>query len=412
MTATLHPSLGPPTPPPVNRIGPVESLPDHSAPPSERAFVSWVHFGDLHITGEREQNYRDLLALVAEVNAHLAGPGGVRFVFLPGDNADNGTEAQYRLILRALDGLCLPVQALPGDHDIQGGDLRSFCRWLEPVLLRSQTFGHCRCVFLNAVDIEGTKGFDFGPLQLIYLEDELTAAARLGQRAAVFMHTYPSELAFAGPTVASLLRRHDHVRVVEMGHTHYNEVANDGRLIYAATRSTGQIEEGPVGFSVTCLDGDTVSWKFKALVDPWPLVMITSPADQAFLTSALGPVSGRVEVRARAWAGNGGVVHAACRVDDGPFYPMRRTDEAGPWRWQWDSTGFADGPHELTVRAETTLGRTGEDTITVRCNQAGRYDPLPRAEVDMENAIGAYPAKGLLGTRLGPNKNGHPWGAS
>jgi hypothetical protein len=29
-----------------------------------------------------------------------------------------------------------------------------------------------------------------------------------------------------------------------MGHTHDNELANDGHIIYAATRSTGQIEEG------------------------------------------------------------------------------------------------------------------------------------------------------------------------
>lgn len=38
-------------------------------------------------------------------------------------------------------------------------------------------------------------------------------------------------------------------------------LANDGRTVYAATRSTGQIEEGPAGFSVTTLDDGVVSWK-------------------------------------------------------------------------------------------------------------------------------------------------------
>jgi hypothetical protein len=45
-----------------------------------------------------------------------------------------------------------------------------------------------------------------------------------------------------------------------MGHTHYDEIAHDGHAIYTATRSTGQIEEGPVGFSVTNLDHGVVSW--------------------------------------------------------------------------------------------------------------------------------------------------------
>jgi Icc protein len=52
-----------------------------------------------------------------------------------------------------------------------------------------------------------------------------------------------------------------------MGHTHYNELANDGRTLYTATRSTGQIEEGPVGFSVTNIDGDVISWKFLPLMN-------------------------------------------------------------------------------------------------------------------------------------------------
>src|ERR1700728_3953269 len=61
------------------------------------------------------------------------------------------------------------------------------------------------------------------------------------------------------------LFRDSDVLLVEMGHTHYNELANDGRVIYAATRSTGQIEEGPAGFSVTTLDDCVVSWEFKPI---------------------------------------------------------------------------------------------------------------------------------------------------
>jgi hypothetical protein len=59
-------------------------------------FVSWVHFGDLHITGENERNYQDFLALIEQVNTNLAGQ--IDFALLPGDNADDGSEEQFGLV--------------------------------------------------------------------------------------------------------------------------------------------------------------------------------------------------------------------------------------------------------------------------------------------------------------------------
>jgi hypothetical protein len=101
--------------------------------------------------------------------------------------------------------------------------------------------------------------------------------------------------------LATLFRERG-VSLVERGHTHYNELANDGRTLYAATRSTGQIEEGPVGFSVITLDAGVISWKFKPLSE-WPLVVITSPGDRRLIVDAANPaqlVRGTVRVRARA----------------------------------------------------------------------------------------------------------------
>ena len=51
--------------------------------------VSWVHFSDLHITGENEPNYQGFLTIIEHVNANLAGQ--IDFAILPGDNADDGT---------------------------------------------------------------------------------------------------------------------------------------------------------------------------------------------------------------------------------------------------------------------------------------------------------------------------------
>jgi hypothetical protein len=375
----------------------------------ESHVLSWVHLGDLHITDAQEQNYQDFRALIDEVNEHLTGENGVHFAFLPGDNADNGTEAQFQLVRRTLEGLHLPVHILPGDHDIQSGSLELFRQWLEPELPKSLIIGRYRCVFLNSVDIPGTKGFDLGPKQIAWLEDELVDAARREQNVVLFMHTYPSELDGAASLVGEMIRRFGHVRLVEMGHTHYNEIANDGRLLYAATRSTGQIEEGPVGFSVTCLDGPVVSWKFKALGTPWPLVMITSPADRALLTEISRPVKGTIEVRAKVWTEfDEGVVRATCQVDAGLPLPMTRVGKTSVWSWFWYPSHLADGTHRITVRVETARGE-GVDTINVLLDRAGKFELPERHPRDMDNAIGAYPERGILGTQLGPNKNGRKW---
>jgi 3',5'-cyclic-AMP phosphodiesterase len=369
--------------------------------------LSWVHFGDLHITHRDEQNYQDFLTLIAHANTNLSG--GVDFAVLPGDNAEDGTEEQFLLVKQAVERLTIPLEIIPGDHDAKTGSLDLYRRCLEPELWRSRSIISYRCLFLNARDNGSRKGFGIGPVQMQWLAGELQEADGSKQWPVLFVHTYPSELGECAPAVQALMRKH-HVIMVDMGHTHYNEIANDGRTIYAATRSTGQIEEGPAGFSIANLDDGVVSWKFKPL-GTWPFVMITSPADQAFIIDPGQPqqvVRGVTEVRAKTWDALG-VVSAECRIDDGPWQPMRRVGTSAAWGCAWDTGASADGPHLVTVRVKTADGREASDTISALTSQSGRYEMLQCRPGDDVNAIGAYPEKGILGTQLGPNKNGCKW---
>jgi 3',5'-cyclic-AMP phosphodiesterase len=86
--------------------------------------VTWVHFGDLHMTEGSEQNHRDFLSLIDEVNTHLGA--AVDFCFLPGDNANNGFPSEYQLVRSAIDQLRRPTHVIPGDHDREPGTLESF----------------------------------------------------------------------------------------------------------------------------------------------------------------------------------------------------------------------------------------------------------------------------------------------
>jgi Icc protein len=356
--------------------------------------ISWIHFGDLHIAGREERNYADFLTLIDEANRHMTGR--VDFALLPGDNADDGEEDEYRLVRDAVARCRFPVHAIPGDHDVAAGSLDLFRRYVSPETYKSFTLGACRFVFLNSVAKWRPPVFGLGGEQMEWLRSQL------GSRAVVFMHAYPSEHGDDAAELQALFRER-RVLLVEMGHTHYNELANDGRTIYAASRSTGQIEEGLAGFSVTTLDDGVVSWKFKPMGE-WPLVMVTSPADRRLIvdpTSVAQVVRGPIEVRARVWG-------EAVREVELNAAPMKARGD-GIWSAAWNAEEYADGLHELTATAKTSDGRTGSDRIQVLVGKAGKYNATVRSDVDYENAFGAWPEKHILGTQLGPNENGHGW---
>src|SRR6202000_595617 len=130
----------------------------------------------------------------------------------------------------------------------------------------------------NAFDVADPGSFTVSENQLAWVTRELHAASGAGQHSVLLLHCYPSDLKSGGDELKEPLRIYKGA-LVDRGHTHYNEIANDGRTLYSATRSTGQIEEGPVGYSVTNIDGNVVSWRFVEL-GKLPIAVITSPSDE------------------------------------------------------------------------------------------------------------------------------------
>lgn len=376
-------------------------------PAGEDSFISWIHFGDLHITERAEENYEDFLALIDEVNENLTGD--IDFALLPGDNADDGTIKQFELVREALEKLNVTMHVITGDHDCASGSLEAFRQVLEPELYRARTLHGFRLLFLNALDGKGKPGFGVSGEQAQWVEGQLADAKATGLRPIVFTHLYPTELLSNGTQLSHWIE-HYGVEFVEMGHTHYNELANDGHTIYAATRSTGQIEEGAPGFSFTAIDGDVVSWKFKER-GVWPLVLITSPAEHLLITRPKSPrhvVRDAVNVRAKIWGANP-IESVICRVDGLGSFPMENSH--GHWQFTLDTQTIAYGVHSLVVEATTCDGRRASDEISILVSQSGQYTARSRSTIDYENGIGSYPGKGILGTQLGPNKNGTkgPW---
>jgi Icc protein len=365
--------------------------------------LTWAHVGDLHITAEHEGNYRDFQSIIDSVNTHLVG--SVDFCVLPGDNADDGSVDQYDLIRRALEHLKIPVHVIPGDHDRKPGHLDAFYEGLAAAPLpNATTVAGYRCLFLDVVS-QGSGGPDFalGKEQLEWLRSQLQSASSQKLACVLFMHTYPADLKRDGTVLKQLLHEY-RVTFVDMGHTHYNELANDGTTIFATTRSTGQIEEGPVGFSIASLNHGVVSWRFKPLRSLWPFVMITSPADHRLVTDIALPghvVAGQFRVAARVF-GASRVHDCRCRINEGPWTPLHSQGLEWEGRFEAPQRQFS-----LTVEATDIAGTTAADTIVVAT--PGYRAPQRIAEGSDADALSAWPERHLLGTRLGPNRNGRQW---
>ena len=362
--------------------------------------LRFLQIGDLHITDSGLQNHADLRRIVDEVNGNTGGK--IDFVYLPGDNADDGTPEQFGIVHDELSRLIPPWHAIPGDHDFKPRSLDNFYGGLHvrklPYVVE---ISGCRCVFLDVVSrSNGGPDFRLGAARLVWLRGQFEAAQHDGKTAAVFMHAYPADL---GEEAAELAAMFDEspVALVSMGHTHYNEISNDGRTVYTATRSTGQIEEGEAGFAFAAVDGGAVSWRFKPLNSSWPFVMITSPAERR-LALAQHSGEGNVcrEVKASAW-GAVPIAQAEFRIDDRAWRPMYG-DDGGLFGAELTAP---DGPFRLSVRVIDQQRNQDTDTIDVAPYVAAERKPMGSDA----RSIGAWPERHLLGTQLGPNRNGRKW---
>jgi Icc protein len=368
------------------------------------ACLSWVHFGDLHVDeADGLEGLHRFETLVGLAEQHLGD--AVDFALLPGDNANHGTEAQYRGISNAMSRFGRSWHVLAGDHDFEPGNLDA----MRAITTRDAPYAaHIRgyrCLFLDIVSAgKGGPDFRIDPAQRRWIERELDMAGAAGERSVVFMHAYPGDLRDDPDGVAGVFAAH-RVVFVDTGHTHYNELLNDGRVIYGATRSIGQSEEGAPGFSVVTIDDGVPSWRFQAIDAVWPLVQITTPADRRLITDPACDrqvPQGGFTVRARIF---GGTARATVCLDDGPEIAMVRVADVAEM-WTATLPDVEDGLHQLRV---TAGGSADVIEVLVRGPEATPKRTAPVALGRNVHAIGAWPEHDIDGAQRGPNRNGADW---
>src|SRR5579883_569309 len=282
--------------------------------------------GDLHLTEPDLANVRVAHWMVREVN-DLIRPSFVQFI---GDNVQNATEAQFRLFDEIRGGLKVPHFALIGDHDVQDDPLAAgFRRHLGEPYGAFSMHGF-RFIRLNTQE---SRPVGLSAEQIDWFTAEVDAAVAAGERVVIFQHNYPYQIweDFAGPGIDAwrAIVQTRRVEAMVCGHTHYGQIANDGRNVAIATRSIGDPEGGPPGYTLLHFRGDDLAARYRSVDDRGPVVMVTHPRDRLLATGPRHIVRGPDRVVVRTWS-EPRVWAVRCRIDGGAWAGLELSEE-GHW---------------------------------------------------------------------------------
>lgn len=330
--------------------------------------------GDLHLTEAGKENHGAALQVVEQINTVIR-PDFVQFI---GDNAQEALPDQFRLFNDLCARLTMPYDVLVGDHDVhKDPQAQAFERFVgETYGVRA--FPGVRFLRLNT---QQAKPLGMTEQQIAWFGDQVALAAEKGDQVVVFQHNYPYQIweNYAGPGMdawRAIVQKWP-IAALICGHTHYFQVANDGRNVAVAVRSIGDPEGGAPGYLIGCINGEDLAVVYRTLDEVGPIVLVTHPRETLFATGPKHVVCSSDEVRVKTWSASP-VVTARCRIDDQAWMPLTAYPE-GEWHGELHVEGLAKGVHRLSVEASDTAGQTGRREQTFVFDPTGRYTPVPTA---------------------------------
>ena len=341
-----------------------------------RDAVTFVWPGDLHLDVAGRDNHTTALWMADEVSS-LIRPDFVQFA---GDKVQHARDSEWVLFEEVTSRLSVPWHALVGDHDAHHDPGCHAFQTRLGATYYAYTVAGVRFICLNSMQ---TKPLGITPEQVLWFRYEVDGAVQRGERVVVFQHHYPFQImedfgTAPGMVAWRTIMQTRPIVAVFSGHTHYGQMANDGRNLYVATRSIGEPEGGPAGYAVVTIDDDTLAVVYRSVEDCGPLVQITAPRRLILATSAKHIVTGPTEARVRLWS-SAPVSAVDGRVDGGAWtaYSVQRD---GTWRGPIAGDTLVKGQHTLEVRATDAAGATGTDCLVFMTDLTGRYNPIPAVD--------------------------------
>jgi hypothetical protein len=293
---------------------------------------------------------------------------------------------------------------LPGNHDLYGDP--GFSYYLQWSLngsvfgktTRSHTlempFGDYFVYGCSTPDDAGRpfiQSPQFSEAELTELEDELTAHDD-AELILVFGHHRPDEPENVTRARNIML---DHGGIYFHGHKHtYDTYVLEGLLTFQVD-SLGKATHENV--AVISVDNNFVNYGVTDTDEPWPLILVTAPADAYLLSGDSHPYAYEVcnsgefnPVRALVFD-RADLTEVTFQVEGGEPIPMIQ-DEAVPMLWHgtWDTRGLPEGEVGLTVTATGTRTRIRHLTVKVAdvaCPEP--WDPADGGMVDGDDSDGS-----------------------
>jgi hypothetical protein len=328
--------------------------------------------GDLHLTEPDLDNTWIAHWVVGEVNG-LIRPDFVQFI---GDNVQDATESQFRIFNGVRAGLKVLHFALVGDHDVKDDpSAKGFRRHVgEP--FGSNSLRGFRFIRLNTQE---SRPVGLSTEQAAWLCGEVDSALACGERVVVFQHNYPYQIweDFCGPGIDEwrAVVQTRRIEAIICGHTHYWQVANDGRNVIVATRSIADPEGGPPGYTLLHLLGDDLAVTYRSVDDSGPIVLVTHPRDRLLATGPGHVVRGLDRIVVRIWP-DPAVASVRFRIDEGPWEGLEVSDN-GHWTGPLPGDRLSKGEHVLEVTAVTYDAAEGCHRIEFMVDPTGRYTAVP-----------------------------------
>ncbi len=336
--------------------------------------IIFVVPGDLHLTEADLDNHKVAHWVIGEVN-NLIRPDFVQFI---GDNIQDASEDQFRLFDDLRGRLAVPHFALVGDHDVKGDP--------EALGFRSRlgsTYGSSRLRGFRFVrlDTQQAKPLGISPGQIDWFRAEVDKASDEGERIVIFQHNYPYQIweSFDGPGVDDwrAIVQTRSIQAIICGHTHYGQVANDGRNVVVATRSIGDPEGGPPGYLLGYLRGEDFAFTYRSPEDTGPLILVTHPRESLLATGPTHIVSGPDQIRVKIWSRTP-IVEVRAQLDEGDWHWLE-PDRSSEWATPLPGDRLAKGTHSLTVEAKDRDGILGRRKTDFVVDPTGRYTAVPSA---------------------------------
>lgn len=337
--------------------------------------VTFVWSGDLHLEAPDRPNYQTAMWMVDEIN-ELIKPDFVQF---PGDNVQHARPNEWELFKNVTGKLKVPFYALVGDHDAHHDPGCHSFQAEVGATYDAFTVGDYRFIRLNTMEY---RPLGLSEEQVFWFRYQVDAALARGERVIVFQHHYPFKVYeyFAGPGIEEWreIMQTRPVTALFTGHTHYGQMANDGRNVYVTTRSIGDPEGGPAGYAIVHLDEEDIAITHRSAEDRGPVALITHPRRLILATKPAHIVTGPTECHVRGWAA-ATITSARARLDAGAWGEMRETGEM-TWSFPIPGDSLAKGEHTLEVRLVDQNGEEGTDRISFASDLSGRFTAYPMVE--------------------------------